>query len=371
MKLISWRTTQYILFEMIPSFVLGLLVFIFILLMFQALRLTEFVLIHGVSIKVVGDMMTYLAISFLPALFPMSLLFSILLTYSRLSQDSEIVAFKACGMNQFTLTFPAIVLGLLVTMLSAHTSFQLAPWGNRQFEILITELGQTKASATIREGTFSEGFFDLVIYANKVHSETGELEKVFIYDEKAGEAPLTIIAKKGELIQDPLKPGHSALLRLFSGDIHRKTETHTKINFNSFDIKLSDPIREEKRAKSPPSLTLNEISEKLQSHSDKKEILNPEDFLTLHSEFHKRWAISILCFIFAVLGVGLGTQANRRNQKSSSMITCLLVIVVYWILYVSLEGLARSGKAPVALSIWAPNFIFGLFTIYRMKLIWN
>ncbi len=371
MRNISWRTTQYILFEMIPSFLLGLAVFIFILLMFQALRLTEFVLIHGVSIKVVGEMMGYLAISFLPALFPMSLLFAILLTYSRLSQDSEIVAFKACGMSQVALTFPALLLGIIVTVLSAQTSFQLAPWGNRQFEILITELGQTKASATIREGTFSEGFFDLVVYANKVQTETGQLEKVFIYDEKPGEIPLTIIAKKGELIQDPQKPGHSALLRLFNGDIHRKTETHTKINFNSFDIKLVDPIREEKRAKSPPSLSLPEISEKISDHFSKKSELNAEDLLTLQSEYHKRWAISIVCLIFAVLGVGLGTQANRRNQKSSSMITCLIVIVIYWILYVSLEGMARSGKAPVALSIWTPNTLFLVFTIYRMKLIWN
>jgi hypothetical protein len=56
--------------------------------MFQAIHYTEFVLIHGVSILLVMQMMGYICISFLPALLPMALLFSVLMTYGRLSQDS-------------------------------------------------------------------------------------------------------------------------------------------------------------------------------------------------------------------------------------------------------------------------------------------
>ncbi|HVK62098.1 MAG TPA: LptF/LptG family permease, partial [Bdellovibrionales bacterium] len=83
---------RYVLGEMIPTFFIGVIVFVFILLMFQALRLTEFVLIHGVQVTTIVQMMGYLSTSFLPILFPMSLLFTVLLTYSRLSADSEIVA---------------------------------------------------------------------------------------------------------------------------------------------------------------------------------------------------------------------------------------------------------------------------------------
>lgn len=364
--LFARKATQYIFFEMVPTFILGVMVFVSILLMFQALRLTEFVLIHGVGFDVVFEIITYLTVSFLPALFPMSLLFAIILTYGRMSQDSEIVAFKASGLSMISILTPALLLSFVVAYFSAQTSFHLAPWGNRQFEVLITELSQTKAGATLREGTFSEGFFEMVIYANNVDSENGRLEKVFIYDERDGETPLTIIAKRGELIPDDRIPGHSALLRLFEGDIHRKSEAHTKVNFNSFDIKLSDPIKKEQKAKSGPSLSLSEINEKL-----KAGVTNKEELWTLQTELHKRWAIGVACIVFALVGVGLGTTTNRRNQKSGGMILCLGVVILYWVLYVTAEGMARSGQAPAALAIWTPNLIFTLIGVWALRKNWD
>lgn len=360
------KATSYLFFEIWPSLILGVLVFIFILLMAQALRLTEFVLIHGIALETVLEMMSYLSVSFLPAILPMSLLFSVILTYGRLSQDSEIVALKAVGYSQAALTAPAAVLAILVAILSAQTSFTIAPWGNRQFEVLITKLSQTRAGATLKEGTFSEGFFDMVVYANKVNSETGELEKVFIYDGRSSDLPLTMISKSGQIIQDPKMPGHSVLLQLKDGDIHRKGETHTKIKFGTYEVKLTDPIKEELRAKTPPSLTLSEISDQLKFNQ-----LTDNDRRILRIEWHKRWAISIACVIFGILGVGLGTQTNRRTQKSGGLVVSLGVIIGYWLLYVTFEGMARSNQIPVIFALWTPNAVFALFTIYRMKLIWN
>src|SRR5690606_3851030 len=115
---------------------------------------------------------------------PMSLLFSVLMTYARLSSDSEIIAMRSVGLSMYTLTMPAIILGVLLALVSAHTSFQIGPWGNRQFELLITKLANSKVTATLREGTFSEGFFDLVVYADEIDSKTGHMSKVFIYNEQ-------------------------------------------------------------------------------------------------------------------------------------------------------------------------------------------
>lgn len=366
------KATQYIFSEMIPSLVIGVLVFVSILLMTQALRLTDFVLIHGVSLMLVLKMMGYMAISFLPALLPMALLFSVIMTYNRFSQDSEIVAFKSSGMSMWSIAWPAFLLSGLVAFMSAQTSFQLAPWGNRQFEVLISQLSQSKAGITLREGTFSEGFFDLVVYANKVDSNTGLLEKVFIYDERDESSPLTIIARNGQLVQNPERPGQQILLRLENGDIHRKGESHTKIRFEKFDIKLWDQVSYDIREKSAQSMSLDEISEKVQllktSEPNEK---NLKEYRLFLSEYHKRWALSIVCLIFGALGVALGTVTNKRSQKSSGFVLSLLVIIVYWIIYVSLEGAARSGKAPVALALWTPNILFLGFALYRLKKMWN
>ncbi|MBL7671608.1 MAG: LPS export ABC transporter permease LptF [Bdellovibrionaceae bacterium] len=350
---------------MLPSFLMGVLIFVLIILMFQVLRLTEFALVHGVALQTILEIIMYICISMLPVLFPMSLLFAVILTYGRLSQDSEIVAFRASGLSMKTLVIPAMILALIVAVISAQTSFELAPWGNRQFEVLYSQLANTKAAANIKAGTFSEGFFDKVIYANEVDSENGLLKDIFIYDEKNPESPLTIIAKSGMIVPDSEFPGHSVMLRLNQGDIHRNSETHTKIRFESYDIHLIDPIKLEIREKSPQSLTLKDLTINLAGNPD------PVQKRTLETELSKRWAISILCLVFALIGVGLGTEINRRSQKASGLIVSIAVIVIYWILYILSEGMARNGQVPIHLAIWAPNFLFGSFALWKLKKVWD
>lgn len=356
----------YIFFETLPSFILGLLVFIFIILMFQVLRLTEFALVHGVEWQTLSEIIIYICISMLPILFPMSLLFCILLTYGRLSQDSEIVALKACGLSMKTILAPALSLAFIISIISAETSFELAPWGNRQFEVLFTKLGNTKAAATIKAGTFSEGFFDLVVYANEVNSDSGELKNVFIYNERNTDSPITIIAKNGKLMPDPMNPGHKVLLRLIDGDIHRRSENHTKIKFSTYDLQLIDPIKNEIKEKSPQSMTLSDLKSLKEDQS-----LPPEDQRIYIVEYHKRWAISVLCFIFGMVGVGLGIDNNRREQKTSGFVLSILVIITYWILYVTFEGIARAGTFSPVLAIWTPNILFGIYGLKQLRKQWS
>ncbi len=131
------RIFWYILSETIPSFLLGVFIFICVLLMFQALRLTEFMLVHGIKLSTILKIMGYMSISFLSMLMPMSLLFAILLTYNRFSMDSEIIAMKASGVNTSAITLPAFVFAIVVSLLSLQTAYYVVLWGNRQFEFFI------------------------------------------------------------------------------------------------------------------------------------------------------------------------------------------------------------------------------------------
>jgi len=363
----GFQAVRYIFFETLPAFLMGVLVFVGILLMFQALRLTEFVLAHGVGMRTVAEIMLYLSVSFLPVILPMSLLFSVLLTYSRLSNDSEIVAFKTLGLSMGQLTLPALALALAATLMSAQTSFYLGPWGNRRFEVLMNELGQQKVGASLREGVFSEGFFDLVVYANKVDSKAGLLSDVFIYDERDPKAPITIIAKTGEVVREKSSAGLSAMLRLNEGNVHRTHQnTYTKVDFGTYDINLFDPHSFAEKKKSPPSMTLDELSIEL-----KKDDLEAKQKRKLQVEYHRRWSLSLACMIFALLGVGLGTVTNRRSAKGGGFVVCLIALISYWILYVSAESMARNGTMPAAVSLWLVNIIFLAVALRALKASWT
>jgi lipopolysaccharide export system permease protein len=360
------RVFGYLLSEIIPSFLLGVFVFIMVLLMFQALRLTEFLLVHGIKLMTMLKIMGFMSISFLPMLLPMSLLFAVLLSYNRFSMDSEIIAFKSSGVNTGAIVMPALVFAIIITIISSQTSFYLAPWGNRQFEVLINRLGNTKAAASIREGTFSEGFFDMVVYANKVNSQTGVLSDLFIYDEKNSDTPLTVVATEGQIIPDETQPGHSVLLRMFKGQIHRRGVSHTVINFDSYDVLLSDPIKLQEKQKTASSLNLNELQTLRSSNTFTAEQRKEYDI-----EYHKRAALSVACMVFAVLGLAFGIVTNRRSGKSSGFILSIGFIILYWVVYLSFESLVRSNQMSTAIGIWLPNILFTLFGAYHLKKAWN
>lgn len=362
----AFLAIRYVLGEMIPTFFLGVIVFVFILLMFQVLRLTEFVLIHGVKIGTVIQMMGYMSTSFLPILFPMSLLFAVLLTYSRLSADSEIVAFRASGLSMYAIVTPAVILSVLVGILSLQTSFHIAPWGNRQFEVIFTRAGASKPAVALKEGTFAEGFFDLVVYANRVDTNAGKMKQVFIYDEKQN-PPITLIAKEGTIVVDSEESGHNAKIQLSDGSIHSMNQgNHTKIDFNDYTFYLSNPITEQYQNKSPQSFSSDDLRKKISETN-----LKPETRLEYETEYYRRIAIAFACILFALIGVGLGTVSNRRNVKGGGSVICIGLIVAYWIIYVIVEGAARQGHVQPMIAMWIPNIIFMVAAFFSLRRAWD
>lgn len=352
----SLTSFRYLLFELLPSFIIGNLVFIFVILMFQGLKFAEFALIHGVGGRTLVEILFYMTISLLPAILPMSLLFSVVMTFARLSSDSEIVALRASGLSLTQIMLPVFLLGTLTSYASAQLAFDIAPWGNRKFEVLISQLGNTKAAINLKEGTFMEGFFDMVVYASKVHPESGELDHIFIYDERQN-PPITIIAKKGFMSQNAQLTGQQVQLELHEGDIHRKTTTHTKINFGKFFISLNENYQLTEKDKTLQSMSLDELKKSNQS--------NRADAKTLRSyevEYHRRIAISFACILFALLGSALGIKNQTRSSRGSGLVVALTVIVLYWVLFVTCEATARAVKAPVALLLWIPNVLFAIAT---------
>ena len=351
---------------------MGCLVFIFILLLFQILRLTEFILIHGVGIETVLSLLYQLTISFLPAVLPMSLLFSVLLTYMRMAQDSEITALRALGYSRPELAFPAVTFALLISLFAFHTSSQLAPKGNRQFEVLINDLGQQKASAAIKSGTFSEGFFNLTVYAHQVDAVTNTMSNLFIYDERNNQSPLTIVARRGKIIQQSTQSLNQAFIRLTEGKVFRNDSTQTVVDFGTYDIHLSNSVTIKSRDKSLQSMTLGEVDEnyqrkkvELSKHKNPPDNLK-RDALKLQTEWHKRFAVSGACFVFGLIGVAFGLGAGGRNQKASGFVLSIVLLVIFWILYLTFESLAHSGVLPPVLAIWATNVAFGSFGIYQI-----
>lgn len=351
---------------MVPTFFVGVITFVFILLLFQVLQLTDTLLRHNVGIRNLIHILSYMSISFLPAILPMSLIFAIILSYNRLTADSEIIAMKSLGFSMWPIITPGICLGIVISIFSGYTSFKIGPWGNRQFEIMIHDIINSKIISQMKEGTFSDDFFNLVIYANKINDDTKELEDVFIYDERDRHNPTTIISKKGVVVSKKNLNSYKASVKLSDGDIHKiSKEGHTKIKFGEHTFQIIEPKNKKTRNKSMESLTYEDLKKLLATVKD------PKSLKQYIYEWHKRFTLSFACILFVLLGVGLGCRTQSRSGKSGGGVISVLVIVSYWLLFVIGSSLTKSTALPAWVCAWLPVIILLPVSFFFLQRNWN
>ncbi|MDR0622326.1 MAG: LptF/LptG family permease, partial [Deltaproteobacteria bacterium] len=92
-----------VLAEIIPSFLVNLLIFSFVLLMARFMSLTDLVLNKGVGPSVVLRIFFLILPRMLDYSIPMATLLACLTTFLRMSADSELTVLKSSGLSLYQL----------------------------------------------------------------------------------------------------------------------------------------------------------------------------------------------------------------------------------------------------------------------------
>src|ERR1700752_2694705 len=130
---------RYVGREVIAPFALGVLLLTFALVTARLLKLTEMVVNHGVTLRVVGSLIGFIMPAFLELTFPMAVLLGVLMGFGRMSGDRELIAARACGISLYRLAMPVIAVAFAVYALSSWLAFSVRPWANRHLEEKIFE----------------------------------------------------------------------------------------------------------------------------------------------------------------------------------------------------------------------------------------
>ncbi len=355
--------TLYILKEILPIFFIGLMTFTIILLMDKILKLIELVVNRGGSLSNILMLFLFISPSFLIITIPVSVLLGTLLTFGRLSSDSEITAFKASGVSLYQLFFPISVFALATFLLTSLLVFYGLPWGNRGFKATLYRLVQSKADIEIKERVFNDAFSGLVVYVDRVPLQGNHMEGILIYDQREKGKSNTILAKEGFIINNP--ESQEIILRLRNGDIHRfEPEAHTfqKITFDTYDLKLELAktfAAIEKKLKDW-EMSIVDIREKMEETKRTGGNTTPYEI-----ELHKRYAIPFTCIVFALIGVPLGIQPHRSG-RSYGFILSIFILIAYYVSLTASEILAARKIIPAFSAGWAPNLLFSGLGIYLL-----
>jgi lipopolysaccharide export system permease protein len=367
---ISRRLDSYILTEVVGPFLGGILFFIFIFLMFQVLRLADSLIIHGVSLWIFGKMMLLLTLSFLPMVLPVAFLIAVLMAFGRLSADSELVAMKASGVSLFRLSVPISFVAMIVVALSLALNMEWVPWCERAFKTTLIKVGNTKVVSAIKEGTFTTGFFDLLIFADKVDSKTNRLKKVFIYDEREHNNPMTIIAESGEVVTVRSKSelASSAVLKLYNGSIHRNDGAegnYQKINFGEYRLFLKVDEGADSTVTKPQMIPYSDLTKKIAATTT--ETYEGREF---RGEYWRRVAIAISPLLFVFLGIGFGTVRTRAVRAGAALVA-FVTLLVYWTVQTVGTIAVQRGALPPFIAMQLANIaVIIAGTISFRKAMW-
>ncbi|MCA1796458.1 MAG: LPS export ABC transporter permease LptF [Desulfuromonadaceae bacterium] len=358
----AFRIQTYIAREVVVNFLLSLTLFTFIVLLSRLLKLTDLVIGSGVSLGSVARLFLAMMPSFMLITMPLSFLLAVLLTFARMSADSEIVAMKACGISVYKMARPVIILSLFVCSATAYLSTYAEPTGRRTMRDIAINVAMDKASSAVREQVFNNEFPGLTIFADKVFKDTNQLEGVFISDTRIDANQTIITATSGKLVTD--KASNTLLLHLKDGAIHRDTDNAQKdglqiINFSTYDINISmenSAAQASGTTLRPKLQTLFQLFNSLEKSSDPQEQQKRRE---LRAEIHERLIMPLSPILFSLIAIPLGISSHRSN-KGAGFALSLAVFMIYYMFLSIAKTLVIEQGWPTSVTMWTPSIGFAV-----------
>jgi lipopolysaccharide export system permease protein len=352
--------------ELMSPFILGLLIFTFILLTNRILKLMDLVVNKGVGLDEVIKLIMYLLPSFFMLTIPMSVLLAILITLGRLSADGELIAMKASGISLYQILPPFIALCVTGFLLTNMLSLLLLPQGNRAFRNQLFSLSKRHSEANLQERIFNDDFEGLIIYINEIPGQGKHMQGIVISDKRETEVPSLIIGEEGMIISDQNE--RKVTLRLFNGSIHRAANdslAYQKAIFKTYDMNLQ-LSNEESENDTDVKYSEQSIAALLKLLTDRSK--EKKSSIKIQTEIHKRFAFPFACVVLGLVGIPFGAY-RRKGNRSYGFVLCIIILFLYYVFLNFGETMAKRGILYPALGIWLPNVVLGIVGCYLLSVV--
>ncbi len=356
----------YLATEMLAPFFASFIILNSVFLLVKLIPLLNFVLQLQISMADFIRFFCYLFPKIMLYTTPMSALMGVTIGFTRLSTDSEILAFKASGVSMYQIIPPVILVTAVIALFATYISIQLIPRSEIAMKHLTYQLMKEKVDKGIKTNSFTEALGDVVVYVEDVDKVTGQWHNVWVSDMRGVENPIITMASRGKMISDIEKMNVTIVLE--NGSLHRPSTDHSEIiQFGKYSIiiPLKLPHSKETSIKRRHAFGMKEL---LAASKNKQETTKQKRLLLM--EFHKRLALPAGCLLLSILGLPLGLQA-RPGRKANGIQAGIGLFILYYFLYTMGKYFAEQGSVPVALGIWAPNCFFlclAIFWLYRLAI---
>ncbi|MGI6610992.1 MAG: LptF/LptG family permease [Limnochordia bacterium] len=292
--------------------------------------------------------------------FPMSVLLAALLSLSRLSANSEIVAMQAGGVSFVRMIAPLLAVALLVSVATFAIQEAVVPAANtKAHRVMVQEIHGGQLPTVTRHVVvkrFQGGDLDWLLYARNLDGKTQVLSDVTIMRMQQGKPQQATYAGRVVWEKDTwyMEEGRTCIF----GE-----ESAYTMEFGSGrqPIVLGHTPQELAAVqKDPEQMSLAELREHIG-------ILRSQgaEVDGLEVKMHLKYAIPLASLVFALVGVPLGIQPHRSGTSIGFGLS-IIVIFIYYTLMTLGSALGQGGYLVPWLAAWIQNIVLGVFGIVLM-----
>jgi LPS export ABC transporter permease LptG/LPS export ABC transporter permease LptF len=347
---------RYVIREVLWPFVIGLLVFTFLLIIPFLIRLAEDLIAKGVSGMVIVQLMVMLLPQALSLTVPMSLLLGLLVAFGRLSADREFVAMQACGVSLLRLLRPVGFLSVAGWAVTSWVLIVALPNANQASREITFNVVAERAEGEVRPRVFFEDFPDVTLYVREVPASGVGWSNVFMADNR-GQSPAIYLAQHGRVLIDREKKTVEMILEDGSRHTADTAGKYEVFRFKRLRLTLNPEsmFPSTGPAKGDNEMTIAEL--RARAAEIEQQGGSPHNQLMA---LHRKFSIPVACLVFGLIGLALGAT-NRRDGKLASFVIGVGVIFVYYVVLWTGQSMAKGAIVPPWLAVWLPNFVLGAF----------
>ena len=301
--------------------------------------------------------------SFLVLSFPMAVLLSTLLSYGKLSANSELLALRSLGITITRIIAPAIAISIFMTGLTFYFNDNLVPNSNKLAESTLrsgigSSFNQGKSKNNIiftRKGSRIDStnkqtkintFLTHIFYASQF--ENNIMKEVTVLDFSRENIKQILTASSAIFDKN-----NSSWIFTDGGIISTDTNGQTtNIKFKQYIYPFVEGPLD--LAKVPKDASDMSLKEALEAERIYKKIGDVKQIRKIQVRIQEKFTLPCACLVFGLIGSILGCKSNVRSSKSQGFGLSVLLILIYYVMSFISSSFGVKGLLPPIIAAWFP-----------------
>ena len=364
-KLIEKMTLadKYILKQLAETFVLGVVVFTALVFasdqfLYLVRQMDQYGVPFGIAVKTVILQLPFIIVFTIP----MGILLATILTFNKLSTNSELTVMRACGISLTRLAVPVLAFSFSMAAFSFFISEFIVPAANMKAKELMMEAISQK---NLPNGKTNFSFKELdknkqikrLFYINKY--EDRKLDGITVLDFSNPDLV--------QVLQSNFGMATPEYWWFDSGMLYTISGSEKVLNTATFyDMKLFTDFDLSQIQKGYQARELNffQLAKYIKEVAKENK---SEKLALLKVMLYEKVSVPITTFLIALIGIPLAISPPRA-KVNRGLLFSIIIIFFYYILRAISVSLGEAEMITPFIAAWLPNFIvliLGSYLFYR------